>query len=169
MLAMLQQTLTVLAVAALVLAGGCATAPPGPGSTRAAVLQHWGQPTAVYALPNGAERIEFSGGPWGQQTWMVDVDAGGRVVQTRQTRSEAEFAALQAAYSQATGMTGQEVLRRIGTPSEISGIWRGGIAWSWRYASLDCRWFWVAMNVAGQVTGSGYDLDPWCARETVVP
>jgi hypothetical protein len=158
-----------LALAVALLLGACAITAPAPGSTRAELLQRWGLPSAVYALPAGAERVEYSGGPWGQQTWMVDVDASGRVMQARQTRSEAEFAALQAAYSQAPGMTGNEVLRRIGTPSETSAFWRGGIAWSWRYASLDCRWFWVAMNAAGQVTGSGYDLDPWCARETVVP
>jgi hypothetical protein len=156
-------------VAAALLAAGCASAPPAPGTPRAEVVQRWGPPSAVHGLPGGGERIEYGGGAWGLQTWMIDLDATGRVLQARQVRSEAEFTRLQAAYSQPPGMSGDEVLRWLGTPSEVSGTWRGGIAWSWRYHSLDCRWFWVVMDPSRRVVGSGYDLDPWCERVTELP
>jgi hypothetical protein len=168
MLAVPRQTLPLLVTATLVLTG-CATGPPTPGTPRAEVVQRWGTPGALHTLPAGAERLEYGGGPWGRETWMIDIDAAGRVVQARQVRTEAEFARLQAAYGQPPGLTGNDVLRWLGAPSEVSGIWRGGTAWSWRYASLDCRWFWVVMDPSRRVVGSGYDLDPWCERVTEVP
>ena len=149
-------------VAALALAAvlaGCAAAPPAPGSAAPAVLARWGAPTARYMLAGGGERLEYASGPYGRTTWMVDIDAAGRVVQSRQVLSEAEFLALQ----QAGAVDRAELLRRIGTPGETRhGGRMGGEIWSWRYPTNDCLWFQVTLDAAGRVGGSGYGIDPRC-------
>ena len=43
------------------------------------VLRTMGQPTSRYQLPQGGTRLEFARGPYGKHTYMIDVDAQGRV------------------------------------------------------------------------------------------
>ena len=69
---------------ALLLAGCAAMTPPQPGQSRDAVVAHWGAPSGRYALPEGAERLEYAAGPFGRTTWMVDVGRDGRVQAVRQ-------------------------------------------------------------------------------------
>lgn len=151
-----------LAGAALAaLLGACATPPPGAGTTRDEVLRQWGAPTGRYALGAGAERLEYATGPWGRTTWMIDLDAGGRVTQARQVLSEAEF--LQVQTRAASGLTRDELLRWIGRPGEVKGGgWQGGQVWSWRYPTNDCLWFQVSIDDAGGVRGGAISIDPTC-------
>jgi hypothetical protein len=152
----LAPSLTTL-LAACVLAG-CTTPPPA-GSSRDEVQRAWGAPTARYALPQGGERLEYASGPYGRTTWMLDLDAGGRLLQSRQVLGEAEFAQLQ----QAQGLTRDELLRWIGTPGERRGIARPrGEVWSWRYPTNDCLWFEATVGGDGRVHGTGYGIDPRC-------
>lgn len=144
--------------AAFVLAG-CAVVPPAPGSSRADVLRNWGPPTAHHALHGGVDRLEYASGPYGRTTWMVDVDAAGRVTQARQVLQETEFTALMSTPRLRRG----EVLRRLGAPGERRPLgWPGGEVWSWRYPTNDCLWFEVSLATDGRVTGSGYAVDPVC-------
>ena len=53
------------------------------GTPRDAVIAQMGPPTRVMPLPAG-ERLQYGAQPYGRETWMVDLDAGGRVVQSRQ-------------------------------------------------------------------------------------
>lgn len=138
---------------------GCAHEPPPAGTARADVLARWGAPTATYALPAGGERLEYATGPYGRTTWMIDVDATGRVLRARQVLDEAEFLQVQSA----VGLTRAELLRRLGTPGERKGGgWAGGEVWSWRYPTNDCLWFQSSIAADGRVTGSSYGIDPAC-------
>jgi hypothetical protein len=140
----------------------CATPPPAPGTARQDVLQARGQPTARYALPEGAERLEYATGPFGRTTWMIDLDATGRVQHARQVLNEAEF--LQVQIRAGSGeMTREELLRWIGTPGERrSGGWAGGEVWSWRYPTNDCLWFQASVATNGRVTSAAFGTDPVC-------
>jgi hypothetical protein len=139
---------------------GCHTAPIAPGQQRNAVLQAKGEPTARYALPEGAERLEYATGPWGRTTWMIDLDAAGRVRATQQVLNEASFASFQ---TRAPGLSRAQLLRELGTPGERRhGGYQGGEVWSWRYPTNDCLWFQVSINSADVVSSAGYGTDPSC-------
>lgn len=150
-----------LAVIAALL-GGCAVftpVEPRAGQDEAAVLQAMGRPTGTYPLPDG-RRLEYATGPYGRTTWMVDLDAGGRVVEARQVLTDSHLAAFQA---RAPGMTRDELLRTLGRPGERRGVgWQGGETWSWRYVTNDCLWFQVSIGRAGVVQSAGFAIDPAC-------
>jgi hypothetical protein len=151
--------IALLCALAIALAG-CHTAPISTGQQRDAVLQTKGQPTARYALPEGAERLEYAAGPWGRTTWMIDVDATGRVRSSRQVLNEAAFAEFQA---RAPGLSRTQLLLELGTPgARQAGGRAGGQVWSWRYPTNDCLWFQVSLNDAAVVTSAGYGIDPTC-------
>jgi hypothetical protein len=141
---------------ALLLAA-CAT-PPGPDTPKAEVLRAWGAPTAVYALGPAGERLEYATGPYGRTTWMIDLNAAGRVTQARQVLNEAEFALVQSD----TTLTRERLLRWIGTPGERHGVRGGGQTWSWRYPTNDCLWFQASIAPDGRVLGASYGIDPSC-------
>ncbi|MEO5733532.1 MAG: hypothetical protein ABIN96_01665 [Rubrivivax sp.] len=166
------------AVAALVLLlAACAHKPPAVGENREQVLQTWGKPTASYDLngraapglsgepgtpPSGAtERLEYATGPFGRTTWMIDLDASGRVLGSRQVLNEARFMEVQ----QVVGLKSDDLLRMIGTPGERrAGGLAGGQVWSWRYPNNDCIWFQASVADSGTVTSAGYGGDPMCDR-----
>lgn len=141
---------------------GCALPPrlPAPGSAEAEVLRQWGAPTGRHALPAGGTRLEYASGPFGRQTWMIDLDAQGRVTGAEQVLDEAHFAAFQA---RAPGMSRDELLRTLGRPGEVKGGgWQGGQVWSWRYPTNDCLWFQVSLGDDGRVRAGAYGVDPLC-------
>ncbi|MBL8343567.1 MAG: hypothetical protein JNL30_19010 [Rubrivivax sp.] len=142
---------------------GCAVAPPAPGQPRDALLARWGTPTARYALPapTGGERLEYASGPFGRTTWMVDLDAAGRVMAARQVLNEAHFAEFSA---RAQGINQAELLRTLGRPGERHGAGIvGGEIWSWRYPTNDCLWFQVSIDTAAdRVRSAGYGIDWHC-------
>lgn len=144
---------------AAALLAACALQPPQPGAARVEVLRTWGAPTARYVLPEGAERLEYASGPYGRQTWMVDTDRQGRVVQTRQVLGEAEFLRVMSL----PGLRSDTLLRELGRPGERRhGGMQGGEVWSWRYPTNDCLWYEVSVARDGAVTGGGYFVDPRC-------
>jgi hypothetical protein len=158
-----QRSLFALAAAGLGLVG-CALQPPSPGSTRDEVLQRWGEPTAIYALPEGRSRLEYATGPYGRTTWMVDIASNGNILRSRQVLNEAEFLAVQtAAGKSADGLSREELLRWLGTPGERRHGGRpGGQVWSWRYPTNDCLWFEFSVSDAGRATAGAYSIDPRC-------
>jgi hypothetical protein len=141
--------------------GACASAPPLlPGQTEADALQRFGRPTAIYDMGGGGKRLEFASGPYGRQTWMVDLDAAGRVKAVNQVLNESTFASFQ---GRAPGMTRADLLRTLGTPGERrGGGWQGGQVWSWRYPTNDCLWFQVSIGDDGIVRDGAYGIDPRC-------
>ena len=147
----------------LALAGACASPPPAPGSSRDDVLRARGRPTAVYPLPGGGERLEYATGPYGRTTWMIDLDAQGRVAGARQVLGEAEFLQVQST----PGLTREGLLLRLGTPGERRHGGRpGGEVWSWRYPTNDCLWFQASVADDGRVGSAAYGIDPSCDAPT---
>lgn len=155
---MKRQVLALLPAPAL-LAACTAFAPPQPGQDEIQVRQRLGAPTARYALPDGATRLEFATGPFGRQTWMVDLDRRGRVAAATQVLEDSYLAAFQA---RAPGMARDELLRTLGTPGERRGARGGGETWSWRYRTNDCLWFQVSLNADGRVSDGAFGIDPGC-------
>jgi hypothetical protein len=149
--------------AALVVAlGGCAVQAPQRGASRAEVQARWGLPTGSYSMPDGQMRLEYATGPYGRTTWMVDVDAAGRVVEARQVLNEAEFLAVQTKLA-GVGMPRDQLLRSLGRPGERRHGGRpGGEVWSWRYPTHDCLWFEVSVTDAGLAHSGAYAIDPRC-------
>ena len=163
----MRTSITASALAASLLVSGCAVLPPAPGTQRAALQGSWGAPTAEHALPDGGRRLEYASGPYGRTTWMLDLDAAGRVLQARQVLNEAEFEAVMSTPQ----LHRDEVLRRLGAPGEVRGYgWRredrGNQIWSWRYPTNDCLWFELTLTADGRVTGGGYGADPACDRRS---
>jgi hypothetical protein len=85
-----------------------------PGQTEAEVLARFGKPDSAFDLQDGARRLEYNRGEFMQLSWMIDVDAHGRVKQVDQVRDEAHFARLQ------PGIDDQTSTRRtLGTPWKV--------------------------------------------------
>jgi hypothetical protein len=112
--------------------------------------------TGRYQLPEGPVRLEFARGPYGRHTYMVDLDAQGRVLQWDQVLDRRHFEVV------VPGMTSDQLLRFIGRPSERMGMMRNGQIWSWRYYNNDCLWWQAQLNAEGVVTSAGYGSAPGC-------
>jgi len=138
----------------------CASYGPGdlgPGRSEAEVREKMGEPTGRYPLPDGGSKIEYARGPAGGHTYMVDVDAAGRVRGVEQVLTERNFNAVQ------IGTPRDDVRRRLGRPSESRVGWRGvGEVWSYRFEWIThCRWFQVWF-VDGTVREANFATDPMC-------
>ncbi len=150
-----------LALAATAMLGACAGYSPGnlqPGTPLTDVVARMGPPTGEYPGPDGTRRVEFARGPFGKHTYMIDVNAQGQVVKWQQVLFENNFNSLP------VGMTEQELLYRIGRPSEILSIpRRQEQVWSYRYEINWCQWFQVNIDQpTKKVTATGYGIDWKC-------
>lgn len=151
-----------LLMPALAMLAGCVVKPPVSGTSEADVLQRWGKPTARYALPAGGQRLEYATGPFGRSTWMLDLDASGRLAAAEQVLTDRSLQAFQAI---APGMPRDELLRTLGTPgNRRSGGRQGGEIWSWRYETNECFWFRVSIGDDARVRDGGFYPDPACDR-----
>ena len=159
-----------LSAAALlaVLLAGCALGPYSlrgvpAGASRDEILRIMGPPTAVYAMPDGHQRLEYNHMPAGRQTYMVDLDASGHMARWENVLDENHFNALQ------PGMTTADVLRLIGPPSFTSTYHRPqpGFTWNYRFETIErCIVFQLDFNAAtGKVLEGAYPSDPGCADE----
>lgn len=153
-------------VAAIVSVAGC-TVFEGPdlrpGQSVAEIQAQLGAFTGRYELVGGRTRQEFARGPFGRQTWMVDIDASGRVIVGRQVLTDTNLMAVQGLLP---GMTIEELLRTLGRPGQRrGGGWQGGEVWSWRYATNDCLWFQVSIGDDRIVRDGAFGPDPLCDRD----
>ena len=150
----------VVGVSMVVGLAACAGYGPGAGvragSSEAEVVQAMGQPTSRYTMPGGMQRLEFARGPFGRHTYMVDLDAQGRVANVEQVLDARHFARVM------PGQTRDEVLRTLGRPGERVGMMRDGQIWSWRYANNDCLWWQAQFDAQGVVTAAGYAPERGC-------
>ncbi len=103
-----------------------------PGTPREAVIARAGQPVAVVPLPGGGQRLQYTLQPLGQYAFMVDLDASGRVVQSRQVLTEREFNRIEPGR-----WTIADVQREFGPPARVDGVasWSGPI-WTYRWRDL---------------------------------
>ena len=151
-----------MAIAAALVLGACMTPPPAPGQPRSEVLRAWGPPTGQYDLGQGAQRLEYATGPFGKSTWMVDLDAAGRVTGARQVLTESSLMDFQ---GRAPGMPRHELLSTLGRPGNVrGGGWQGGEVWGWRYETNECLWFLVSLGDDQRVRDGGFYPDPTCDR-----
>ena len=123
-----------------------------------------GPPTAVYTMPDGHVRLEYNRMPAGKHTFMVDLDAAGRMAHWENVLDERHFAAIQ------PGMTMDDVLRLIGPPTFTSRYRfpEPGITWNYRFETIQrCIVFQIPFVAAtGKVIEQGaYPSDPGCADE----
>ena len=105
-----------LALAAALAVAISACGSPGsvkPGDTQAAVKTTAGSPTAVISLPDGGVRWQYSGQPYNQWVWNIDMDAQGRVLVVDQMMTDAAFARIRDGKD-----TRADVLRDFGPPAE---------------------------------------------------
>ena len=139
--------------------------PPGalPVGTPIAEARQGFGPSAEYPLPGGGTRLEFRQGSFGRQTYMLDFDAGGRLVSTQQVLTPANFEAIR------PGMSQQEVLARIGQPAYTFPVgWQQLQVWNYRFGGLegDCVVFQVSISIVTRaVTETGPGPDPVCSRD----
>jgi hypothetical protein len=109
------QLLSLLGMALLL--GACAISKPvHVGDTEAQVIAARGTPTHRYRVGN-EELLEYSTGPYGQETHMARIGADGRVVSFEQVLTDEKFAAIRINQS-----TKDDVLHLIGAPGETSWL-----------------------------------------------
>jgi hypothetical protein len=84
----------VAALATAVLAACSMPAAIRPGEDAASVRQRLGSPDAVHVAADGTSRLEYTRGPFGQTTWMIDVDLAGTVTRIEQVRTFENFGRL---------------------------------------------------------------------------
>ena len=127
------------------------------GQSEAQVLAAMGPATGRYPLASGAQRLEFARGPAGRTTWMVDLDAGGQVLQIEQVLDGRHFAQVQ------DGMPRDALLRLLGRPAAQQREYQNRETWSWRYETNDCLWLRVTLSADGRVLGGAAHMtDPAC-------
>jgi hypothetical protein len=128
-----------------------------PGQTEAQAVATMGPLTARYTLPSGQQRLEFAKGPYGRYTWMVDLDAQGRVASLQQVLTAAQFALAR------DGLPRDELLHLLGTPADRAREGQQRETWSWRYATNDCLWVRITLGADGRVIGGASTMtDPRC-------
>lgn len=157
------RTAAAIALAAAMAVAGCTSvgsATPrslAPGASEAEVIAVMGRVTGRYALPNGGTRLEFARGPQGRETWMIDFDAAGKMVDTEQVMDLWYLTRIE------PGMTVDDVLLRVGHPGSIRPIPRQQLAlWNYRYPTNDCLWYQISMGDDGRVVTGSVGIDPQC-------
>lgn len=153
----------VIVLALALVLTGCSTPSSLTGRTADEVRKAWGEPAARHpAMPGPVpldQRWEYPTGPMGRQTWMVDLDAQGRVRQVKQVLTEQGLQQIQS-----QGPTPVAVLRRqIGSPGQVQALGRGrGQVWSWRYETNDCLWFQMLVDDRDIASAGAFVPDPRC-------
>jgi hypothetical protein len=144
---------------ALLLSACAVMAPPlaQPGQSEAQMLATMGTPTGRYPMAGGAQRVEYATGPFGRFTWMVDLDAAGRVSAVQQVLTRQNFAQVR------HNMSRDEVLRLLGRPADKAGEYMNRQTWSWRFETYECEWVRITFTAEGWVRGgASYLPDPRC-------
>jgi hypothetical protein len=114
-----------------------------PGTSRQDVLARLGQPTRVVAIPGG-ERLQYSLQPVGQYAWMVDLDATGKVVRSRQVLALADFNRIVPGQ-----WTREDVEREFGPPARVDAVssWNGPVmTYRWRDVAGGDMFYWVYLD-----------------------
>lgn len=150
-------------LAMLLLCTACA--PFGPerlqkGDMEPQVLQVMGKPTAIHVLPASSmpavRRLEYARGPWGQVTFMVDLDSAAHVVRIEQVLTTANFERIQIGQ-----WTKEEVRRTFGPPAETGRVHNGNETWSYRYQDIWNLMYHVYFDETGRVTRAHQGPDSW--------
>src|SRR5258706_8567077 len=102
-----------------------------PGvSVLADVRAAMGQPAAQWSNPDGSMQLSYPRGPAGYHSYMVYLDAAGRLQRIQNVMDEASFSRI------SKGMTESEVVRVLGPPVPAWTNYfeaRRELVWEWRY------------------------------------
>lgn len=138
---------------AALLLGACAhpwnTMNIAPGTPRDEVIARAGAPARVVPLPGGGQRLQYTLQPLGQYAFMVDVDASGRVVRSRQVLTAQEFARIEEGR-----WTVHDVQREFGPPARIDGVSRfhgSVLTYRWRDLGGADMFYFVYVDPQGVV------------------
>lgn len=146
---------TVSAALAALFVAGCASTGVQPGMSREQVLASYGTPTRTVPLASGT-RLQYSRQPAGQTAVMVDLDAAGKVVASRQVLNLQDFSRIE------TGKwTRQDVEREFGRPAAIDHVynWPGDVM-TYRWLDLDVdKFFWVYLDAGNVVQRTGQGME----------
>jgi hypothetical protein len=109
---------------------GCAAfvPPPQPGEPEQSIISRFGQPTHRYQ--DGADHLlEYTTGPWGQQTYMARIGSTGKLISYEQVLTNRKFASIKVGSA-----TKNDVLRTVGAPSETTYLSLSQLeVWSYSY------------------------------------
>jgi hypothetical protein len=142
-----------IALATAAVLSACATHPVNasrlaPGTARQDVIARLGQPTRVVPI-TGGERLQYSLQPFGRETWMVDLDASGRLVGARQVLNTPSFNRIVPGQ-----WTRNDIEREFGPPGRVDGVasWGGPVlTYFWRDVDRSDMFFWVYLDRQGVV------------------
>ena len=141
-----------MSVATLALVAGCASTmnawDVATGTPRDQMVARAGQPTAVVPLPGGGQRLQYSMQPFGHDAFMVYLDAGGRVVRSRNVMTQAEFQRIEPGT-----WTREDVLREFGRPAWVDSVasWQWPV-WTYRWKQVnEPMFYWVYFDPQGVV------------------
>ena len=130
------------------------------------VLARMGPPETVRLLETGT-RLEYPSGPFGKQTWFVDLDGQdpmSRVIRVVQVLNEPNFSRIR------PGMAQDEVRLLLGRPGEVQLLGRDrGQVWRYRYENYLCQWFLVELSQEKTVRSTGYGQPPECEDRSDEP
>ncbi|MCP5268333.1 MAG: hypothetical protein H6943_04735 [Zoogloeaceae bacterium] len=99
-------------------------------ATEAEVVQVMGAPAMTWKLASGGKQLAYPRGPAGFQTYMVFIDAAGKLERKVNVMNMETFAKVQ------SGMTQAQVLQLLGPPQpEWTAYFkaRDELVWEWRY------------------------------------
>ena len=152
---MVKRSKTLFLTTLCVLLASCAVERVAPGTSRADVLASFGQPTREVAIANGT-RLQYSRLPAGQTAVMVDLDAQGRVVSSKQVLQSTELGrVIVGQWSRA------DVEREFGPPYLVDRVafWQGDImTYTFREGGIDL-FFFVYLDAANIAQRTGQAMD----------
>jgi hypothetical protein len=102
------------------------------GESESQVISKLGNPSNIYK--EGTSRLlEYKTGPWGQRTYMARIGPDGKLVSYEQVLTNEKFASIAVGSA-----TKDDVLRRVGSPSETSYLSLKNLeVWSYPYKESD--------------------------------
>jgi hypothetical protein len=126
-----------------------------PGTPRDEVIARAGPPLRVLPLANGGQRLQYTLQPTGQYAFMVDLDAGGRLVRSRQVLTAAEFNRIEV-----DRWTRGDVEREFGPPARIDGVWSWpGPVYTYRWYDHGDMFYWVYFDAQDVVRRAHPGID----------
>lgn len=155
----------------LLLLSGCASFKSvPPGTPYAQVQAEFGRPNYTCPLPDGGQRVIWSGQPFGQFAWGTNVDSQGRVGEIQQLLTDEHFRVL----DEGT-WTAEQVLCEFGPPAETESVGMPSVrqvVWSYRYQQSgvwnSLMYVYLGRN-GDQVTRHHPGPDPMYERDRFLP
>lgn len=157
----MKRALLPVAAVALVAAllGGCAhpwnAVDLPPGTPRAQVIAQAGPPVRVLPLADGGQRLQYTTQPHGQHAFMIDLDAGGRLVRARQVLTAADFHRIED-----HKWTRADVEREFGPPAKVDRVSSfDGTVMTYRWNDGSDMFYWVYIDPQGVVRRSHQGME----------